>query len=208
MKISPIDTRYKDFRFRSRLEARWAVFFDTAGIEWEYEKEGFDLEDDGYYLPDFYLPKLSTPTWVEIKPDVEIPEHELSKVIALKDRVSCLPENASERVVIILGQPYIGKYKIYHPEKKLRYMEVFGRCPLCERIDIISGCSIENVDIDSIECMWCDVVDRNTGENDHAEFHKGSVISKKQYPILLHPSLKRAYRAARGARFEHGEEGT
>jgi hypothetical protein len=39
--IKPIETRYKGYRFRSRLEARWAVFFDTMEIPWEYEKEGF-----------------------------------------------------------------------------------------------------------------------------------------------------------------------
>ena len=28
-RIKPIQTRYKGFNFRSRLEARWAVFFDA-----------------------------------------------------------------------------------------------------------------------------------------------------------------------------------
>ncbi|MBK9515513.1 MAG: hypothetical protein IPO05_18320 [Flavobacteriales bacterium] len=51
--IKPIETRYKGYRFRSRLEARWAVFFDALGLEWEYEPEGFDLGDGVYYLPDF-----------------------------------------------------------------------------------------------------------------------------------------------------------
>lgn len=37
--IKPIETVYKGYRFRSRLEARWAVFFDAQGIEWEYEPE-------------------------------------------------------------------------------------------------------------------------------------------------------------------------
>lgn len=50
-----IQTEYEGYLFRSRLEARWAVFFDTLGIEWEYEPEGFVLEDGNYYLPDFYL---------------------------------------------------------------------------------------------------------------------------------------------------------
>ncbi len=36
-KIKPIETRYAGCRFRSRLEARWTVFFDHLGIEWEYE---------------------------------------------------------------------------------------------------------------------------------------------------------------------------
>jgi nucleoside 2-deoxyribosyltransferase len=63
--IKPIETKYKGYRFRSRLEARWAVFFDAAGIDWEYEREGFDLDGE-YYLPDFYLPKEQC--LVEIKP--------------------------------------------------------------------------------------------------------------------------------------------
>lgn len=35
-----LTTRYAGCRFRSRLEARWAVFFDHLGIEWEYEPQG------------------------------------------------------------------------------------------------------------------------------------------------------------------------
>ena len=53
--IKPIETEYKGYKFRSRLEARWAVFFDACGVKWEYEPEGFDLGDGLYYLPDFLL---------------------------------------------------------------------------------------------------------------------------------------------------------
>ena len=38
-----IQTEYKGYLFRSRLEARWAVFFDACGVDWEYEPEGYDL---------------------------------------------------------------------------------------------------------------------------------------------------------------------
>ena len=65
--IKAIETEYNGYKFRSRIEARWAVFFDVLGIEYEYEKEGFDLNGIGY-LPDFWLPDLST--WVEIKGDI------------------------------------------------------------------------------------------------------------------------------------------
>ena len=65
MDIKPIETIYNGYRFRSRLEARWAVFFDEAGIEYEYEPEGFVLEDGIRYLPDFFLPQLKA--YVEIK---------------------------------------------------------------------------------------------------------------------------------------------
>lgn len=55
--IKPIETVYNGYRFRSRLEARWAVFFDALGVEYEYEPEGFTFTDSGnntlYYLPDF-----------------------------------------------------------------------------------------------------------------------------------------------------------
>lgn len=70
--MNAIETYYKGYRFRSRLEARWAVFFDALDIEWIYEVEGYekDVQFVDYkktikYLPDFYLPK--TKTWVEIK---------------------------------------------------------------------------------------------------------------------------------------------
>lgn len=55
MDIKPIPTYYKGYLFRSRLEARWAVFFDACGVEWEYEPEGFDLGNGEKYLPDFLL---------------------------------------------------------------------------------------------------------------------------------------------------------
>ena len=53
--MKAIETEYKGYKFRSRLEARWAVFFDIIGIRWEYEPEGIVLSDGTPYLPDFYL---------------------------------------------------------------------------------------------------------------------------------------------------------
>ena len=63
--IKAIETIYNGYRFRSRLEARWAVFFDELEIKYQYEPEGFDLGDGYYYLPDFYL--TDDDVWVEIK---------------------------------------------------------------------------------------------------------------------------------------------
>lgn len=62
--MKAIETHYKGYRFRSRLEARWAVFFDALGVKWEYEKEGYELPS-GWYLPDFWLP--DDQLWIEIK---------------------------------------------------------------------------------------------------------------------------------------------
>lgn len=64
--IQPIETIYNGYRFRSRLEARWAVFFDALGITYEYEPEGFTVDGE-CYLPDFYLPGFDI--YAEVKPD-------------------------------------------------------------------------------------------------------------------------------------------
>lgn len=74
MTIKAIETRYAGCRFRSRLEARYAVFFDHLKISWEYEYEGFALKSRIWdpssdaatgYLPDFWLPGLQL--HVEVK---------------------------------------------------------------------------------------------------------------------------------------------
>ena len=70
--IKAIETIYKGYKFRSRLEARWAVFFDSAGIEWEYEKEGYDLGECGWYLPDFEITLKDGTRWFwEVKGNKE-----------------------------------------------------------------------------------------------------------------------------------------
>ena len=65
--MKAIQSIYKNVKFRSRLEVRWAVFFDALGIEWLYEPEGFDLDGE-WYLPDFFLPSFNGGTWCEVKP--------------------------------------------------------------------------------------------------------------------------------------------
>jgi hypothetical protein len=63
--IQAIETVYKGYRFRSRLEARWAVYLDAIPAEWQYEAEGYENEDGVRYLPDFYLPGYGV--YLEIK---------------------------------------------------------------------------------------------------------------------------------------------
>jgi len=67
--IKAIETNYNGYRFRSRLEARWAVFFDALGIRYKYEQYGFEKDGDENeryrWLPDFYLQDLGI--WVEVK---------------------------------------------------------------------------------------------------------------------------------------------
>lgn len=61
--IPAIPTLYKDIEFRSRLEAKWAAFFDTAGWRWEYEP----LDLNGW-IPDFIINPGLGGVLVEIKP--------------------------------------------------------------------------------------------------------------------------------------------
>jgi hypothetical protein len=75
--IQAIETNYAGCRFRSRLEARWAVFFDHARLlrsdrtfEWAYEPANFRLAN-GYYIPDFRTrligPDGFLEEWFEVK---------------------------------------------------------------------------------------------------------------------------------------------
>lgn len=91
--VQAIETRYKGYRFRSRLEARWAVFFDALGIKWEYEHEGFDL-DGVWYLPDFYFPEGDY--FVEIKPGRQPDEAETEKWVRL---------SRHRPIAVMLGTP-------------------------------------------------------------------------------------------------------
>jgi hypothetical protein len=71
--IKAIETEYNGVLFRSRLEARWAVFFDQLNITWMYEYEGYQTPTE-YYVPDFWLPEVylrenAKGCFIEVKPD-------------------------------------------------------------------------------------------------------------------------------------------
>lgn len=63
-----IPTLYRGTQFRSRLEARWAAFFDSIGWPWAYEP--IDLKG---YIPDFVL-EFVKPLLVEVKPAMTLDE--------------------------------------------------------------------------------------------------------------------------------------
>src|SRR2546430_1874657 len=104
-----IETRYKGYRFRSRLEARWAVFFDTLGIAYRYEPEGFNL-NGLLYLPDFYLPTEQPASWVEVKPEIPRDAKGWSSLLR---RLFELSKFQREHAIAILGDLYPGEYKLF-----------------------------------------------------------------------------------------------
>jgi hypothetical protein len=104
--IKAIETRYKGYRFRSRLEAKWAIFFDSLGVAWEYEKEGFELPNREYYLPDFWLPDMQL--WAEVKPK-DLTDREMRKLVTLA-------EGTGHSCLLLVGMPENKPYEMYDLE--------------------------------------------------------------------------------------------
>jgi len=61
--MKAIPTPYGGCRFRSRLEARWAAFFDLAALDWDYEP----IDLDGW-APDFSIHSAGETVYAEVKP--------------------------------------------------------------------------------------------------------------------------------------------
>jgi hypothetical protein len=100
MGIKAIETRAYGRLFRSRTEARWAVAFTEADISWQYELEGFDLGDAGFYLPDFWLPQVNM--WAEVKPNRPT-DQEIIKAHALV-------KQSGNPCLLLIGQPAAHAY--------------------------------------------------------------------------------------------------
>lgn len=80
---SAIPTTYRGTNFRSRLEAKWAAFFDLVGWRWTYEP----IDADGY-IPDFLIHGPS-PFYVEVGPCVGLPDY-VEKAKKADDRAHLL----------------------------------------------------------------------------------------------------------------------
>jgi hypothetical protein len=102
-----IETLYRGVRFRSRLEARWQVFFDSLGIEALYEQEGYDLGPAGYYLPDWWLPQANM--WAEAK-SATLSGKETSKAIALIEE-SFHTNHGGRGILLLVGPPDFKEYE-------------------------------------------------------------------------------------------------
>lgn len=118
--MKAIETAYQGYRFRSRLEARWAVYFDTLGIVWEYEREGFKFTDGTLYLPDFWLPQVNM--WAEVKPGEFTAEE--------KKKAGMLSKETGFRCLLLEGPPNLVSYFATDGLEYVlsnTYIPVFGR---------------------------------------------------------------------------------
>lgn len=93
--------------FRSRTEARWAVFFDAINLVWDYEPEGFALPNDTWYLPDFWLPEMHI--WAEVKPRDLVSEEE-------RERVEMLVAGTGHPCLLLEGTPRPTAFDYCMPE--------------------------------------------------------------------------------------------
>lgn len=98
--IKSIPTEYNGYIFRSRTEARWAVFFDGMGIRYEYEAEGYEYCDGSMrWLPDFKLPDEGN-TLVEVKGNNEVLKEDWDKLSLAVDYHNT---PASDNGLLIVG---------------------------------------------------------------------------------------------------------
>jgi hypothetical protein len=213
--MKAIETRYKNHLFRSRLEARWAVFFDSLGIRWEYEPEGFELEDGIRYLPDFRLHRYGL-GWIEIKPSGEMSPEDSRKCIAFGKALHADVEKTNTWVEyhILCGSPVVGGYEVRSVTNwpktgwsisNTTGVEQWTHCPLCGLITLAHAYGEIEDGAEGLQCMHCDCVDRNWKETSETWFHKGTVMTRKLGFIEGSPLLKKAYQSAMSARFEHGQ---
>lgn len=93
--IKVLPTDYNGTKYRSRTEAIWAAYFSFLSVDFSYEPEGFDLGPSGYYLPDFYLPRIDS--FVEIKPEFIVDGRD--------SPCEALANETGKRVVLIQGRP-------------------------------------------------------------------------------------------------------
>lgn len=177
--IKAIETEYAGHRFRSRLEARWAVFFDHMQIAWEYEAEGYEMSDGTRYLPDFRLSSLWLRPFVEVKGSQDSLLQDLPRIQSLV--------NGSNRPCLILGPvpdlldgllpAAAPMHSLLWPGADLARSTLFG-FSLAGAFLLPTASELE--------------------PKVHAT-HVGGLVHE--------PRIQRAYRAARQARFEFGERG-
>ena len=187
--MKAIQTEYNGYKFRSRLEARWAVFFSSLGINWLYEHEGFDISDGEYYLPDFYLPDIpfmygDKGCYIEVK----------SSNNTNDDKWKRFGYKSDIPIMLVTGIPYQNPHDCPNISKDV-YNDVcywfikkecsdgpylFCECNICNKIGLqFDGRAGRNCN--------CTKSDKNYG-----------------YNTLR---IQNAYKMARQARFEHGEVG-
>lgn len=217
-----IQTWYNGCYFRSRLEARWAVLFDRLSIRWEYEPQGYHLratpieereqlqaeacrrdpwcqkeghsvsycepipgehdDDLGQYLPDFWLPDAKM--WWEVKGNPHLGPADQKKPLRLATVTGFPCVRAVGDIPWYTEHRFDGLVSRSFYSFHSIFYPWWGRdfvapyhCESCDHVQL---------DLQTVrQCPTC-----------------GSPRYSHGTPMLM-----KAYKAARSARFEHGESG-
>lgn len=202
-RLKALPTTYRRVQFRSRLEARWAVFFDELNLHWEYEPQGFTLDNrkdkhpDSCYCPDFLV---RTPQkqdmWLEIKPHNVTQNDKFDK---FKKLIDC------QRVYLLSGQPL----------DVLKQGDLFDdhyydrMCPRCCGFELDSW-SPRHAEEQRFQCFPCDYETPCGGNNKNEynnlagipiEPYKGDLLVKNEYYAIFRNKVIEAAEEARAYRF-------
>lgn len=186
--LKPIETVYDGYRFRSRLEARWAILFDALGIKWEYEPEGFQLSDGTRYLPDFYLPDSST--FFEVKGLMtEVDHHKVEQLVIDSGKAAAIgyADFTFEACDMFSADDF---------ELTSKSESFLARCRFCGKMYF---CGYQG----SYACRCCGAYD---GDNtfEHIVDGDGDGLPYVRFGEITFV-WRRALDKAKSARFEHGE---
>lgn len=198
--VKAIETAYKGYRFRSRLEARWAVFFDALGVKWEYEKEGYDLGEAGWYLPDFWLPEQEA--WVEIK-GAAPSEEEDNKAAALASLTGYKVYIFGGAIPDPKGADDLDAQDgtVWFPNGGWDNGQMWCICPMCGKVGIHFQGWVERL------CDCSTAVSDETKRACAEVLYGRSLLFGAPRSTADAPPILTAYATARSARFEHGEQG-
>jgi ribosomal protein S27E len=193
-----IQTFYGGRKYRSCLEARWAVFFDTAGIDFGYEEEGFQLPS-GWYLPDFKL--LEQKYWIEIKGQ-EPTELEVLRAMELA-------EHTGWQVFIFSGGMWCDETKnkgsqtpeadVYFPSGGGDCSFTWVVCPICKTAGLVYSNKVWR--LPCLQCDECLAKGPPYMDCDHQGGKLDCRIAKKQpWKANRKDRIAEAFRAATSAR--------
>lgn len=187
MGIAAKPTMYNNRFFRSRLEARWAVFYDALGIPYDYEPQDHVLPA-GRYLPDFWLPDHGC--WIEIKgtrPDYH--EGQLCRQLCVAERKPVYIFHTPMRLSLsaaTLVPSAIATFQIPDIPGEAGHDEAYEWCECddCGMIGIAFDARSDRLP-HKPECQRC-----------------GAGLDKGRNPLST--KLRYAYNAAMSAQFEFG----
>ena len=208
--MKAITTHYNGYKFRSRLEARWAVFFDEGRILYEYEPEGFKLKNGLCYLPDFYLPEENM--YVEVKP----PREDVWKDIM---KATSFVGNGIDTLLVLPNIPDASSIIWYFPVMYWHSVEqsvAIKWCPFIPVSPADAVCIERNFydpttrsdqffpSLSHINEMQAKSKVKNilTPKIDHVDFNYESALDEEDKSLMIS-----VWDKARKARFEHGEKG-